>query len=123
PVWVGDTSRRRGARDVRAVRRPLGAAQGLRDPPPAGGAASPQPTGGGGRMTMPSAARPSRAAVALATSMWAVFAVGVGSTLVVRAMSGAAVWQAFAIPFTAFATVGWLVAVRRPREPIGWLFL
>jgi len=55
--------------------------------------------------------------------MLAAYVVGVGASLVLRSMSGASVWQAYAIPFTAFAAVGWLVAVRRPREPIGWLFL
>jgi hypothetical protein len=44
-------------------------------------------------------------------------------TLVLRGAAHTGVWQAFIIPFTAFSTVGWLVAVRRPTAPLGWLFL
>jgi FtsH-binding integral membrane protein len=73
-------------------------------------------------MTM-AAARPRPVVVVLATAMWAFYVVGVAATLVVRADAHAGVWQAFIIPFTAFATVGWLIAVRRPEAPLGWLFL
>ena len=69
------------------------------------------------------AARPRRVVLVLATAMWAFYMVGMVAALGLRASQHADVWQAFAIPFTAFATVGWLIAVRRPEAPLGWLFL
>ena len=69
------------------------------------------------------AVRPRRIIVILATAMWAFYIAGMAATLVLRASQHANVWQAFIIPFTAFATVGWLIAVRRPEAPLGWLFL
>jgi len=72
----------------------------------------------------PASARPAtRSITVLASAMWAFYAVGITATLVTRAAAHVGVWQSFAIPFTAFATVGWLIAVRRPRAPLGWLFL
>lgn len=75
-------------------------------------------------MTMSVRAQPSsRRIVALATAMWVFYAVGIAATLILRAAAHTGTWQAFIIPFTAFATVGWLIAVRRPTAPLGWLFL
>ena len=69
------------------------------------------------------AARPRRFIVVLATTMWAFYIAGMATALILRASQHANVWQAFVIPFTAFATIGWLIAVRRPEAPLGWLFL
>lgn len=74
-------------------------------------------------MHVPAASPTSRRVIVLASSMWVFYAVGMVCTFVLRAMAHQGVWQAFAIPFTAFATIGWLVAVRSPRTPLGWLFL
>jgi hypothetical protein len=67
--------------------------------------------------------RPDAAARAAATSLWLFYVLGAAGTLVLRAEAHAAVWQGFIVPFTMFAAVGWAVAVRRPRAPLGWLFL
>jgi hypothetical protein len=58
-----------------------------------------------------------------ATVMFALYIAGVIATLVLRAQAHAAVFQAMVIPFTAFAVVGWLIAMRRARTPLGWVFL
>jgi len=65
----------------------------------------------------------SRWASTAATASWLFYAAGMTATLALRAAAHVGVWQAFFIPFTAFATVGWLIAVRRPGAPLGWLFL
>jgi hypothetical protein len=68
-------------------------------------------------------ARTSRGATALATAMWAFYICGWIATLALRVAAHVAAWDSLMIAFTAFATVGWLVAVKSPRTPIGWLFL
>src|SRR3954447_12038819 len=70
-----------------------------------------------------SVARTSRGATALATAMWGLYICGWIATLALRVAAHVAAWDSLMIAFTAFATVGWLVAVRSPRTPIGWLFL
>lgn len=74
-------------------------------------------------MTALDAPRRRRFAQVAATAVFAFYVVGVIATLVLRAEAHERVWQALAIPFTAFAVVGWVVGMRRPRAPLGWVFL
>ncbi|HET7529515.1 MAG TPA: histidine kinase N-terminal 7TM domain-containing protein [Mycobacteriales bacterium] len=67
--------------------------------------------------------RPSRRVLVLATAMWATYVAASVTTLVLRSVSHAKVWDPLFLTFLTFATVGWLIAVRRPRAPLGWLFL
>lgn len=60
---------------------------------------------------------------AVASVVFVFYVVGVIATLVLRAEAHERVWQALAVPFTAFAVVGWVVGTRRPRAPLGWIFL
>ena len=55
--------------------------------------------------------------------MWAAYAVGAPAALMLRAAAHADVWDPLFLTFLTFATVGWLIAVRRPEAPLGWLFL
>jgi signal transduction histidine kinase len=67
-----------------------------------------------------------RGTSAVAWGAWAAFALGLGWTLAVRgpALSGDLLQDIpLIVAFSAFPTVGAVVASRRPRNPIGWLFL
>jgi hypothetical protein len=67
--------------------------------------------------------RPAVATRALAAGVWLTFVASIASSFAVRAVDGTHLWDPIVIPFTAFATVGWIVASRNPRAPVGWLFL
>ncbi|HXF71597.1 MAG TPA: hypothetical protein VNO79_03185, partial [Actinomycetota bacterium] len=67
-----------------------------------------------------------RPAAALAWGLWGLFALGLGWSLAVggAAVSGDLLQDVpLLLAFTAFPTVGAVVASRRPRNPIGWLFI
>jgi hypothetical protein len=59
----------------------------------------------------------------LATAMFAFYFVGMATTFALRAAAHEHVWDTLFVTFATFALVGWLIAVRSPRTPIGWLFL
>ncbi len=60
---------------------------------------------------------------ALATALWVLFVIGSVVNIVMESRSHHSVLDPVAIPFTAFPTIGWLLAYRRPRNALGWLFL
>ncbi|HWO70795.1 MAG TPA: ATP-binding protein [Actinomycetota bacterium] len=67
-----------------------------------------------------------RAIFALAWGLWTLFAIGLGWDLAVTGpeISGDPLQDVpLLVAFTAFPTVGAVVASRRPGNPIGWLFL
>jgi hypothetical protein len=59
----------------------------------------------------------------LAAAMWLFYVVGCIVTAALSVAAHVGLWDPLAITFTTFATVGWLIAVRRPQAPLGWLFL
>jgi MFS family permease len=44
-------------------------------------------------------------------------------TFILRAIAHASIFDAFFIPFTSCTLVGWLIAIRKPRTPLAWVFL
>jgi signal transduction histidine kinase len=64
--------------------------------------------------------RPPRLAAALLVFTVAALAAGAGFGIAAHSLAAA---LQFAPVLLAFAVVGWLIASRRPRNPIGWLYL
>lgn len=64
-----------------------------------------------------------RAAAWLAWSLWAVFATVQAATVWLIWTGPAAVDDAFGVLMFGFATVGFLVASRRPDNAVGWLII
>ena len=59
----------------------------------------------------------------LASALLALFVGGVIASGALRFYAHSGLEDAVLIPFAAFAFVGWLVAFRRPSNPVGWVFL
>ena len=67
---------------------------------------------------------PGRLAIrVVATTMWLIYVLGLAGSTVLDGLARKQALSSLAIPLTAFATVGWVLAIRRPRNPLGWLFL
>jgi signal transduction histidine kinase len=64
--------------------------------------------------------RPARLAAPLLVLTVAALAAGAGFGIAAHSLAGA---LQFAPVLLAFAVVGWLIASRRPRNPIGWLYV
>jgi hypothetical protein len=58
-----------------------------------------------------------------ATGLWVVYLLGGVTAGVLKHRLHSAIADPLLVPFTMFSTVGWLLAARRPRNPLGWLFL
>ncbi len=59
----------------------------------------------------------------LATAALLFYVVGMVAGFAFRAVGHESLRQGFVVPFTAYAVVGWVIASRRPRTALGWLFL
>lgn len=59
----------------------------------------------------------------LASAMFVLYFAGMAATFALRVAAHEHVWDTMFVTFATFALVGWLIAVRSPRTPIGWLFL
>lgn len=60
----------------------------------------------------------------LATGALVVYVGGAIATVALNVVGHEGIWEGGEmVPFTTFAVVGWIVAVRRPAVPLGWLFI
>jgi len=59
----------------------------------------------------------------VATGIAATYLVATAGTLVVRVYAHESLGTSYIVPFTVYTVVGWLIATRQPRVPLGWVFL
>ena len=59
----------------------------------------------------------------LASALLGLFVGGVIASVILRLHTHSGLEDPVLVPFAAFAFVGWLIAFRRPSNPVGWIFL
>jgi len=55
----------------------------------------------------------------VATGIAATYLVATAGTLVVRVYAHESLGTSYIVPFTVYTVVGWLIATRQPRVPLG----